>query len=181
MLIERIGVSVKEDTKHKSIDPTDLKALTDYYHGALVKALKPELQEVSRTGPGVLRVRIAITDLIPTDVAQSVVGTVVPYGFVGEMAAGAATGRPAGSTPYLGETGMQVQIRDGASGAVIGECADTNVGRKYAADLDKGVPNAAEKWANGYLNSFSTWNYAKRAFDDWSAVFAQRLRALRAG
>ena len=180
-LIERIGVSIKATSTQPSVDPTDLKALTDYFHTALVKAVAPQMQEVNRAGPGVLRVRITLTDLVPTDATKSLVGTAIPYGFVGEMASGATDGRPAGSTPCLGETGMQAQFRDGASGAVIAECADTNIGRKYVADLSNGVPNAATQWANGYFDSFSTWSYAKRAFDDWSAFLAQRLQALRAG
>jgi hypothetical protein len=181
VLIERIEVSLKPGGKQKTVDPTDLKALTDYYHAALVKSLAPDLQSVTVAGPGVLRVRIAITDLVPTDAAASLIGTAVPYGFVGEIAAGAASGRPAGSTPYLGETGMQAQVRDGPTGRVIGECADSSVGRKYVAELDKGVPNAAEKWATGYFDSFSSWSYARQAFDDWSKFFAARLQALRAG
>ena len=180
ILIERIEVSLKPDTKYPTIDPVDLKALTDYYHAALVKALAPELQSVNRTGPGVLRVRMAITDLMPTDATKSLIGTAIPYGFVAEIADGAASGRPAGSTPYLGETGMQAQMRDGVTGMVIAECADTSIGRKYVADLNNGVPNAAEKWATGYFDSFSSWSYAKQAFDNWSTFFAARLRALRA-
>jgi hypothetical protein len=50
-----------------------------------------------------------------------------------------ATGRPAGSTPYLGETGIEMQFLDGASGVVLAECADTQIGRKYAADVDAGA------------------------------------------
>ena len=90
---------------------------------------------VDKAGAGVLVVRIALTDLVPTNVADSLVGTAVPYGFAAEVASGAATGLPAGATPYLGETGIEVQFRDGASASVIAECADTEVGRKYAADM----------------------------------------------
>jgi len=36
-------------------------------------------------------------------------------------------------------------------------------------------------WANGYLDSFSSWSYAKAAFDKWATDLAQRFVALRAG
>jgi hypothetical protein len=153
--------------------------LLDYFHGALVKALQPEAQIVTTAGPGVLRIRIALTDLVPTNSAASLAGTAVPYGFVAEMASGTATGRPAGSTPYLGQTGMEAQFRDGASGAVVAECADTEIGRKYAADLNKSAPNAAETWVNGYMDSFTSWSYAKDAFNKWAAVLALRFNELR--
>jgi hypothetical protein len=127
----------------------------------------------------VLRVRLALTSLTPTNTAASVVGTAVPYGFVAEMGAGAASGRPAGSTPYLGQTGMEVQFRDGVSGEVIAECADTEVGRKYAADLNQGAAKAADAWANGYVDSFKSWGYAQDAFNKWAADFAKRFNELR--
>jgi hypothetical protein len=90
-----------------------------------------------------------------------------------------ATGRPAGSTPYLGETGIEMQFRDGASGAILAECRDTQIGRKYATDLDGSAVGVAQTWASGYLNSFESWAYAKNAFDKWSAPTATRLAELR--
>jgi len=178
ILISRILVTLKSD-QQKSIDPTDLKTLVDYFHASLVKALQPQLQVVTQAGPRVLVMKIALTDLMPTDSAKSLLGTAVPYGFVVEAASGAETGRPAGSTPYLGETGVELQFADGVTGAILGECADTQIGRKYAAELDKGAANAAQTWATGYLSSFQAWSYAKDAFDKWSALLALRIGALR--
>ncbi len=179
VLIERIQVYLAPGSAQKPIDPSDLKTLLDYFHNALVKDLQSTAQIVSAPGPGVLRVRIALTSLVPTNTVDSLVGTAVPYGFVGEIASGAATGRPVGSTPYLGQTGMEVQFRDGASGAVVAECADTEIGRKYAADLNQGASKAADAWVSGYLDSFSSWSYAQDAFNKWAADFAQRFNQLR--
>lgn len=179
LLIERIHVTLKPGSAQQAVDPTDLKTLLDDFHAALVKALGPQVQIVNAAGPGVLRVRIVITRLVPTKALDSLAGTVVPYGFVAEIGSGAATGRPAGSTPYLGETGMEAQFRDGASGAVIAECADDEIGRKYAADLDMGVPGAVAAWANGYVQSFTSWSYAQDAFSKWATAFAQRFAQLR--
>jgi hypothetical protein len=180
VLISRMTVKLKPG-QQEGLDPTDLKALTDYFYQSLVKALKPQMPVVDKPGPGVLALRIALTNLVPTKVAESVAGTAIPYAFVAEAGSGVATGRPAGSTPYLGETGMEMQFRDGASNRVIAECRDTEIGRKYAADLDSGAVGAAQTWASGYLNSFQSWSYAKNAFDKWSALTAQRLAELRGG
>ena len=178
VMITRMVVTLKSG-QQQGVDPTDLKTLTDYFHDSLVKALRPQMQVVDQAGPGVLVMRIALTDLVPTGVAESLGGTFVPYAFIAEAASGTATGRPAGSTPYLGETGMEMQFRDGRSGAILGECRDTEIGRKYAADMNAGAVGAAQTWASGYLNSFQSWSYAKDAFDKWSSVTAQRLAALR--
>ncbi|SEB14256.1 DUF3313 domain-containing protein [Variovorax sp. YR216] len=180
VMIERIQVYVTPADGQSPIDPTDLKTLIDYFHSALVKNLSPEVKVVDVAGPGVLRVRLALTSLVPTNSLASVAGTAVPYGFVAEMGSGAATGRPVGSTPYLGKTGIEAQFRDGATGAVLGECADTQIGLKYAADLNKNATQAAEAWMNGYASSFTSWSYAQDAFNKWSSAFAQRLAELRA-
>lgn len=182
ILISRIVISIapaKDKDKEQTIDPSDLKTLTDYFHGSLDKALKPQMQVVDQAGPGVLVLRIALTHLVPTTVSDSVMGTLIPYAFIAEAGSGVASGRPAGSTPYMGETGMEMQFRDGASGAVLGECRDTEIGRKYAADANSGAAGTAQTWAGGYLNSFQAWSYAKNAFDKWSLLVAQRLGQLR--
>ncbi|MBE2258303.1 MAG: DUF3313 domain-containing protein [Rhodobacteraceae bacterium] len=182
VLISRIVVSLappSDQGKQQTIDPNDLKTLTDYFHSALVKALKPQMQVVDAAGPGVLVLRIAVTNLVPTTVSDSLAGTLIPYAFVAEAGSGVATGRPAGSTPYMGETGMEMQFRDGASGAILGECRDTQIGRKYAAATDAGAVGAAQTWASGYLSSFQAWTYAKDAFDKWSLEVAMRLGQLR--
>jgi hypothetical protein len=179
VLIARMVVTLK-DTEGKGVDPTDLKALTDYFHASLAKALKPQMPVVDQPGTGVVVIRIALTNLVPTEVTRSVTGTLIPYGFVAEAGSGAATGRPAGSTPYLGETGMEMQFLDGASKAILAECRDTEIGRKYAADVNADAAGAAQTWASGYVNSFQSWSYARNAFDKWSALTAKRFAELRA-
>ena len=180
VMLERIQVYIKPGSQ-KAVHPTDLKMLIDYFHADLAKAIQPEAQIVTAAGPGVLRVRIALTSLIPTNTMESLAGTAVPYGFVAEIGSSAVTGKPAGSTPYLGQTGMEVQFRDGASGQIVAECGDTEIGLKYAADMDAGAAGAAETWINGYMDSFSQWKYAKSAADKWSADFARRFATLRSG
>ena len=179
VMIERIKVYITPSANQQPIDPTDLKTLIDYFHTALVRNLSQNVQVVDAAGPGVLRVRLALTSLVPTNTVDSLAGTAVPYGFVAEMGSGAATGRPAGSTPYMGQTGLEAQFRDGATGTILAECADTQIGLKYAADLNKGATQAATAWLNGYASSFESWTYAQDAFNKWSAALATRLAELR--
>lgn len=184
VLVSRIVVSLAppksdKEGEQKTVDPSDLKTLTDYFHDSLVKALKPQMQVVDKAGPGVVVIRIALTDLVPTTVSDSVAGTLIPYAFIAEAGSGVATGRPAGSTPYMGETGIEMQFRDGASGAILAECRDTQIGRKYAADVNAGAVGTAQTWASGYMNSFQAWSYAKNAFDKWSMLVAKRFAELR--
>jgi hypothetical protein len=182
VLISRIVMSLappKDKDAKQLIDPNELKPLTDYFYASLNKALKPQMQVVETPGRGVVVIGIALTSLVPTEVSKSVTGTLIPYAFIAEAGSGAASGRPAGSTPYLGETGMEMQFRDGVTGAVLAECRDTEIGRKYATDVNSGTAGAAQTWAGGYMNSFQSWSYAKNAFDKWSLMVAQRFSVLR--
>lgn len=161
-------------------DPSRMtKTLTDYFQASLVKAITPQMPVVDQPGPDVLVIRIALTDLVPTNVALSLAGTAIPFGYVADAGSGVATGRPAGATPYMGQTGIEIQFRDGGTNAILVECRDSEVGRKYAADVNAGASGAAETWANGYMNSFQSWSYAKDAFDKWSSLIAKRLGELR--
>ncbi len=180
VMIERIKVTLAPGSAQAPVDPTDLKAMLDYFDAALVRELgSANVKVVDQTGPGVLRIRLALTSLVPTNTAKSMVGTAVPYGFVAEMGSGAASGRPAGSTPYMGQAGVEAQFIDGGSGAVLAECADHEIGLKYAADLNKSAAGAAETWVNGYASSFTSWTYAQDAFNKWSAEIARRFVELR--
>lgn len=176
-MISRIVVSLKPKAGEEvTVDPSDLKKLTDYFNDSLVNALKPQMAIVTAPAPGTIVIAVALTHLKPTSVTRSVSGTLIPFGFVAEAGSGVATGGPVGSTPYLGETGMEMQFLDATSNAIIGECRDTTVGRKYAAELDS---SAVSTWANGYLNSFQSWAYAKNAIDKWSQLVAKRFAELR--
>jgi len=178
IVVSLVAPKDSKDGKVPTVDPADLKQLTDYFYQTLQNSLKPQIPVVTQAGAGVVVLRIALTDLVPTSVPGSVAGTLIPYAFIAEASSGKVTGRPAGSTPYLGETGMEMQFRDGASGAVLAECRDTEIGRKYAAELDEGAAQAAQTWANGYMSSFQSWGYAKAAFNKWSTLVAKRVADL---
>ena len=55
-----------------------MSQLADSFHMALFEALSGDYTFVDEPGPGVLRFRIAVTDLVPTKRLMSTVTTVVP-------------------------------------------------------------------------------------------------------
>ena len=175
ILLERIQVQLADDADYKAVDPAQLKALTDYFHQAIVTALGSAYPVVNQPGRGVLRVRITIVNLVPTKPEMSVVTAVVPFAAIPDLASGAASGGPMGSAPYLGRTGIAVQFIDSETSRVVAEYADTRVGRKYVVDTSQGVGNAVTTGVSDYAKSFSTWAYAQQAFDGWAQKFRARL------
>mgnify|MGYP000443925871 CR=1 FL=1 len=51
---------------------------------------------------------------------------------------------------------------------------------EIAIQRGAGASGAATAWVNGYLSSFSSWQYARDAFAKWAALTARRLALLRA-
>lgn len=165
LMVDRIKIYLKEDAPSKQIDPTELKELADYFHQAIVKAVGDAYPVVNEPGPDVLRVRIAITDLVPNAPEASVVTLVVPFVWVGEAGAGVAQ-RKAGSTPFLGEATVEFEALDSQSSKQVAAYIEERVGKKY--NWTHGVDTAVKD----YLKAYSSWAYTKQAMDHW----AQALR-----
>lgn len=65
-MIDPVIVHFAPNSEGRAIDPAKLKELTDYFHDAAVKGLSKNYQVVKRSGPGVLRFRVAITNIVET-------------------------------------------------------------------------------------------------------------------
>jgi len=79
LLVDRIKVFFKDDSDYKGIDPDELKVLTDYFYEAVNKAVGDAYTMVKEPGPDVLRLRVAVTDLVPNKPEASVATLVVPF------------------------------------------------------------------------------------------------------
>jgi hypothetical protein len=176
LMIDRIKIYLKEDAESKEIDPTAMKELADYFHQAIVKAVEGAYPVVRKPGPDVLRLRIAITDLVPNKPEASVVSLVVPFLWVGEAGAGAAKGK-VGSTPFVGEATVEIEALDSESHEQVAAFIETRAAKKYDIDLQDGPGKAVEKGVGGYLKSYSTWAYTKQAMDHWAQLIRNRLDA----
>ena len=64
VMIAPITVFIHPESEYKAIVPDEMKALTDSFYNALVEALEPEYPVVSKAGPGVLALRMAVTDVM---------------------------------------------------------------------------------------------------------------------
>jgi hypothetical protein len=123
-----------------------------------------------------LRLRIAVTDLVPTKPEASVISLAVPFAWVADAGAGVAQDRP-GSTPFVGEATVEMEALDSQSSEQIAAYVETRVGKKYHIDLDKGVRDAVETGVGDYMKAYSTWAYAKQAMDHWARLIRERLDA----
>lgn len=162
--LEKIIVWLKEDADYKGIDPDAFKAMTDYFREALVRELGTEYPVVNEPGPDVLRVRLAITDLVPTKTAVTVLVLVTPYATVADLASGAASKGGAGSAPYLGRAGIEAEGIDSETLQPVFSYVDERYGKKYDAENP-----------GSYFKAYTEWGYVQQAFDFWAKKFRTRL------
>ncbi len=182
ILLDRILVHMDQKSKHRAIDPVTIAGLVEFFRQAIVTAFEPKYTFVEEPGPGVLVARITLFDLVPTNVTENVVFQALPFGagVVGGVIMGESSGEGFGSAPYLGQTGITLQLFDSQTKRLIAEFADTHFGKQYVIDLNKDVGADFSEGTSAYMHSFSKWSYAKDAFAQWAQFFRKRLDQLRA-
>jgi len=107
------AIEQRSKGKLKEEDLTDLK---NYMHDAIVEAIKGRYEVVYRSGPGVARLRAAITDLKKSGVVQNI----LPIGKI------AGTG--------LGGASIEVELLDSQTGKQIGALVESQVGKRLSLD-----------------------------------------------
>jgi hypothetical protein len=171
IMLDRITIWLKDDAEYKGVDPTEMKALTDYFHEAFVRELGTDYPLVQEPGPGVLRMRIAITNLKQTKPALSVVTLIMPYGTgtVADLAAGTATGN-VGHPPYLGEAAIEAEFLDSVTNEQVAAYVEQRLGKKFDTQGE-----GARGAVSNYSKAYSQWGYVKQAFDFWAHKLRVRL------
>jgi len=168
LLVDRIKIWFQEDSEYKGIDPDELKMLTDYFYEAINTAVGDAYPMVTEAGPDVLRLRIAVTDLVPNKPEASVVTLVVPFLWIGDAGTGVAKGE-VGSTAFTGEATIEMEALDSVSSQQLAAYIETEVGKKY--QWTKGVAEGV----TSYVKAYSKWDYTKKAMDTWAQLLRKRL------
>ena len=70
-------------------------------------------------------------------------------------------------SPYLGETAMESELLDSVTSKQLVAMVDRRLGKKYYYDLSKGAEGVTDG-VEGYVDAYSSWGYAKTAFDYWA-------------
>lgn len=121
----------------RGIDPTELKELTDYFYDAVVRAVEDAYPVVEESGPDVLRVRIAITGVVPVnETVQLLTAAAMKMGL------------------ELGEASVEAEFVDSETGRRVYALVDKKAGARYKTlqGLNKWghVKGAFEEWARAF-------------------------------
>lgn len=151
VMFDQVTFYLKEDAKDKGIQPEDIRELTDAFDNAVRENIGAYYPLVNQPGPDVMRIRVAITDLVPNKPGVSAVLTVMPIGLGISMIKKAVTGKHTG----VGETGMEMEALDSLTNERIAAAIDWQSGRK--------------------LSGLKKWGSAEETFKFWTERIKARL------
>jgi hypothetical protein len=155
LMFERVSVFLSPTSESREIDPTILKELTDFYQNALLEAVKDGYEVVDQPGPDVLWVRVAITDMVPSNPTANTLSSIIPVGLVVAGATKAISDANLGT----GEAATEMEVLDSMTKERLAAAVDRRQGGKAAFR--------------------GKWEDTKRAFEYWAKRFRQRLDEAR--
>ncbi len=124
IMLEKVRIFLSPEGKEQGVDPDQLKELADYFNQALMTELKSGYQMVDQPGPDVLRIRTAITDVVPGSPVSGTTTSIIPVGMVIAGTKGAITGTGIG----VGQAAAEVEILDSVTGQRIAAAVDRRAG-----------------------------------------------------
>ncbi len=143
LMIDPVMVYYHPKAKHRGIRPEELKTLTDEFRRLAIEAVKDAYPVVDGPGPDVLRVRAAITNLVPADPLLN-----------------AATTAAIGVPVDIGKAAMEAEFLDSVTG------------RRLAAVIDRKSGSVVRVW-QGFTrwshvrHAFKQWaKELRRALDE---------------
>lgn len=159
VLFESVSIWRGEDSKLDDIPENDLQRLADYLHTTVVTKLEEDYKIVDKPGPGVLRIRVAITEAGKSNVGLDIFSSIVPQARLLSGAKSLATG----TGSFVGGASVEGEIKNAITGELLAAFVDRRAGGKSL----KGSTNA--------------WNDVEQAFQYWAERLSERLRELRTG
>ena len=160
MILESVTIWYGVGTPLHEVPQNQLQMLADQLYAALYHRLKDDYEFVSRPGPGVLRVRFALTEAEASNVAMDVISTAMPIRPVS-----GATYLATGVSAFVGTAGIEGEIRDSMTDELLAAAVDRRAG-------SKSTEGATHKW-DDVLASFAVW--AER-FDERLAGYRKLAR-----
>ncbi|MFA7292860.1 MAG: DUF3313 domain-containing protein [Rhodocyclaceae bacterium] len=155
VMIDPVQIFTNPNPEYKGLQPDALKRMSDAFQSAFLGALVGGYQVVNKPGPDVMRVRLAITGILPTrpDLGAT---DFIPIKALFNVARSAA-----GEAPQVAEISAEIEVLD-PNGKVIGAAVSTRKGDKTVAQGEK-----------------ITWKDLQAIVDVWAKNMRQHLDQAR--
>lgn len=159
VMIDPVRIYATQNSALAKLPRADLQRLVNYLDATLRDSLKLDYKVVTTPGPGVMRLRVAITEARAANVVLDIVSSVLPVSLALSEVKNIATG----SHSAVGSVGAECEGLDSQTGTRLFAAVDARVGQKFTGKGDK-----LEKWRT-----------AEDAFDYWGKRLEARLAAAR--
>lgn len=150
VIIEQPEILLSNETLNE-IDDDDISTVLEIAKQA-GESFQESVPVTEEAGPGVLRLRWAITDLKPASKANLATGLLVPGRVISKVLE-----QGTGTHLFVGQIGIEAELLDSVTGERLMAGVDTRVG------------------ANAIRNVGSTWGDVEDAMDLWADRFANNL------
>ncbi len=159
VLLEPITIWVKAESSVADVSVEDRQHLKSYLYQSIKKALSSDYQIVSQPGPGVMRIRGAITEAEGSWVALDTLTSIHP----GTVAMSGIKQMAFGSGTFVGETAVEFSIEDSVTRKPLMMGVDKRAGGK------------------NWTKKFNSWGKVEASYDYWADKLKTRLAECRAG
>ncbi|MCM8534202.1 MAG: DUF3313 domain-containing protein [Lentisphaeraceae bacterium] len=157
IMIDPIQFWVKDDSDLKKIDRVKVEKILGFLNSTLIQGLRGNFEIVKKPGPGVLHLRMALTEGESSRMIVDTVSTVVPVTFAISYLSKWASGNHIA----VGKATAEVEILDSVSGARLVAAIDSRYGGK------------------GLKGKFDSWDDVKSSFEYWVSRINSKLGKLQ--
>ncbi len=151
IMLDDVVFFLSEKADYKGIEVQELVDLGEAFQKAVIMNLSGAYEFTDKPGPGVLRVRMAVTELVPTSSVMGTLTTVIPIGLALSFAKKAATGSHIG----MAEVTFEAEMIDSQSGETLGAVVDSQTGSKHK------IATSVSKWGHA-IDIFNLWGQTLR-------------------
>jgi cellobiose-specific phosphotransferase system component IIB len=159
VLLNPIVVYLKDD-KLEDIGQKNAQVIANQFYDKVSAELSKDYIMVNTTGPDVLVITAAITDLEDSNPAMNAISTVVPLAAVTSTAYTYFSDQPS----YQGQVAVEAKIVDGGTGEILVAAQDRRLGGKGVGE-----------------KTLSSWYDVENALTFWAQATRRSLCELRGG
>jgi hypothetical protein len=140
-----------------SVSAADQQMLVNYFSQRLKEQLRKKFDIVEQTGPGVMKLTVAMTDAEAATPGLRSISMIVPQAHMLANLKYMATG----TFPFVGGAQGEAKVTDSVSGELLGAVADKRIGGGSAATGFQwqwgDAENAIDKWCEMHSERLSSW------------------------
>jgi hypothetical protein len=146
VMLDEVAFFLSPESKYQGLKASEVKELSDAFYEIYIETLGNIFTD--KPGPGVVRMRLALTNIERSNPVSGTMTTVVPVGLAVSVVSRGATGEYVG----IGSATAEVECLDSLTNERIAAGVDTMQGGKLDVGELNPVKSAFKYWATGLKN-----------------------------